>query len=347
VALKRPIPIVEEFLVVFEDPPGLPPKREVEFLIDLIHGTSPISKAPHRMAPTELTELKAQLQEYLNKGWIRPSASPWGAPVLLAPKKDGSKRLCVDYRALNDVTVKNRYPLPRIDDLFDQLNGATVFSKLDLRSGYHQLRVKKEDIQKTAFRTRYGHYEFLVTPFGVLNAPGIFMDLMNRVFSPYLDQFVVVFLDDILVYSKNEEDHAKYLKAVLETMRREKLYAKLSKCHFWMKSVSFLGHVISEEGVAVDPSKVQSVKDWPIPKSVTEIRSFVGLAGYYRRFVQEFLRIAAPLTKLTRKGERYIWTEECTLAFEELKRRLTSTPILKTPSGTGGMVIYSDAFGKG
>jgi hypothetical protein len=255
--------------------------------------------------------------------------------------------LCIDYRGLNKVTIKNRYPLPRIDDLFDQLNGAVIFSKLDLHSGYHQLKVRKEDVPKTAFRTRYGHYEFLVMPFGVTNAPAVFMDLMNRIFLPYLDEFVVVFIDDILVYSKSEEDHEKHLRTVLQTLRREKLYAKPSKCEFNLRSISFLGHVVSAEGISVDPSKIQAVRDWPVPRTVKEIQSFIGLAGYYRRFVQDFSKIAAPITRLTRKGERYEWTEECASAFEKLKEKLTTTPILKTPSGTGGMVIYSDASGKG
>jgi len=344
---KKGIPVWNEFPEVFKEISGLPPDRVIEFSIDIIPGIVPISKAPYRMAPTELEVLKKQLQEYSDKGLIRPSTSPWGAPVLLANKKDGGKRLCIDYRELNKVTIKNKYPLPRIDDLFDQLHGARVFSKLDLQSGYHQLKVKKEDISKTAFRTRYGHYEFLVMPFGVTNAPAVFMDLMNRVFSPYLDQFVVVFIDDILIYSKDDREHAEHLRIVLQTLQQEQLYAKQSKCEFWLDHIAFLGHIVSEEGISVDPSKIQAVKDWPIPRTVTEIKSFIGLAGYYRRFVQDFSKIAAPLTKLTRKGERYHWSEECTAAFEQLKDGLISAPILKTPSGTGGMVIYSDASGKG
>jgi hypothetical protein len=202
------IPIVHEFPDVFlEELLGLPPDKEIEFSIDSAPGTAPISIAPYRMAPVELRELKKQLQDLMQKGSIRPSASPWGAPVLFVKKKDGSMRLCIDYRQLNRATIRNRYPLPRIDDLFDQLQGAKVFSKIDLRSGYHQLKIKKEDIPKTAFRTRYGHYEFLVMPFGLTNAPTVFMDLMNHVFQPYLDQFVIVFIDDILVYSKSQEEH--------------------------------------------------------------------------------------------------------------------------------------------
>jgi len=242
----------------------------------------------------ELVELKVQLQELLDKGFIRPSNSPWGAPILFVKKKDGTLRLCIDYHQLNKVTVKNRYPLPRIDDLFDQLKGARVFSKIDLRSGYHQLRIKEQDIQKTAFQTCYGHYEFLMMPCGLTNAPTMFMDLMNRVFRPYLDQYVVVFIDDILVYSNSHLDHEQHLRVVLQTLRENQLYAKLDKCEFWLQEVVFLGHVISAEGILVDPRKVEAILKWERPTNVTEIRSFLGLAGYYRRFIEGFSTIASP-----------------------------------------------------
>jgi hypothetical protein len=251
------------------------------------------------MAPAELKELKDQLQELLDKGFIRPSSSPWGAPVLFVKKKDGTLRMCIDYRELNKVTIKNKYPLPRIDDLLDQLQGASVFSKIDLQSGYHQVRVKEGDIPKTAFRTRYGHYEFLVMSFGLTNAPAVFMNTMNRVFHDYLDQFIVVFIDDILIYSKNQEDHGVHLRKALERLRQEQLFAKLEKCEFWLDSVSFLGHVISGEGVSIDPEKVKAVVDWTRPTSVHEVRSFLGLAGYYRRFIEGFSKLSGPLTTLT------------------------------------------------
>ena len=239
------IPIVNEFPDVFPDElPGLPPVREIDFSIELLPGTMPISQAPYRMAPAELKELKTQLQELVDKGFIRPSMSPWGAPVLFVKKKDDTMRLCIDYRKLNQVTVKNKYLLPRIDDLFDQLRGASVFSKIDLRSGYHQLRIRDSDVAKTAFRSRYGHYEFVVMPFGLTNAPAAFMDLMNRVFSPYLDRFVIVFIDDILVYSKSEKEHAKHLRLILRTLRNAQLFAKFSKCEFWLDKVGFLGLVV-------------------------------------------------------------------------------------------------------
>jgi len=343
VELKN-IAVVQNFPEVFpNDIPGLPPNREIEFSIDLMPGVGPISMAPYRMSPSELAELKKQLEELLEKQFIRPSVSPWGAPVLLVKKKDGSFRLCVDYRQLNKFTIKNKYPLPRIDDLMDQLRGASVFSKIDLRSGYHQIRVKAEDIQKTAFRTRYGHYEYQVMPFGVTNAPAIFMDYMNRIFHPFLDQFVVVFIDDILIYSKTLEEHEEHLRIVLQILKEKKLYAKLSKCEFWLEEVKFLGHVISNNGVSVDPTKVEAVLQWEPPKTVTEIRSFLGLAGYYRRFIEGFSKIALPLTQLTKKGQAFVWTEKCENSFQELKKRLTTSPVLALPDPTGHFVIFCDA----
>ncbi|KAL0536697.1 hypothetical protein IC582_025657 [Cucumis melo] len=341
-------PVVRDYPDVFpEELPGLPPHREVEFAIELEPGTVPISRAPYRMAPTELKELKVQLQELLDKGFIRPSVSPWGAPVLFVKKKDGSMRLYIDYRELNKVTVKNRYPLPRIDDLFDQLQGATVFSKIDLRSGYHQLRIKDEDVPKTAFRSRYGHYEFIVMSFGLTNAPAVFMDLMNRVFREFLDTFVIVFIDDILIYSKTEAEHEKHLRMVLQTLRDNKLYAKFSKCEFWLKQVSFLGHVVSKAGVSVDPAKIEAVTGWTRPSTVSEVRSFLGLAGYYRRFVENFSRIATPLTQLTRKGAPFVWSKACEDSFQNLKQKLVTAPVLTVSDGSGSFVIYSDASKKG
>jgi hypothetical protein len=235
------IPVVCEYLDVFSsDYSRLPLQREVEFGIECMLGTNPILKTPYRMASSKLKELKEQLQELLDKGFIHPSISPWGAPVLFVKKKDGLMRMCIDYREFNKVTIKNRYPLPRIDDLLDQLQGAWVFSKVNLHSGYHQVRVKEEDIPKIAFRTRYGHYEFLVMFFKLTNAPAVFVDTMNRVFHDYLDRFTVVFIDDILIYSKTSEEHEEHLRKVLERLRSKKLYAKLEKCKFWLDSVSFL-----------------------------------------------------------------------------------------------------------
>ncbi|GJU20183.1 reverse transcriptase domain-containing protein [Tanacetum coccineum] len=338
------IPVVREFPEVFpEDLPGLPLVRQVEFQIDLIPEAAPVARAPYRLAPSEMQEPSNQLQELSDRGFIRPSTSPWGAPVLFVKKKDGSFRMCIDYRELNKLTIKNRYPLPRIDDLFDQLQGSSVYSKIDLRSGYHQLRVRNEDIPKTAFRTRYGHYEFQVMPFGLTNAPAVFMDLMNRVCKPYLDKFVIVFIDDILIYSRNEEEHANHLRIILELLRKEKLYAKFSKCDFWIRIVQFLGHLIDNQGLHVDPAKIEAVKNWTSPTTPTEIRQFLGLAGYYRRFIEGFSKIAKPLTKLTQKNKKYIWGEEQELAFQLLKQKLCEAPILALPEGNDDFVVYCDA----
>ncbi|GJZ33762.1 putative nucleotidyltransferase, ribonuclease H [Tanacetum coccineum] len=339
------IPVVKEFPDVFpEDLPGLPPVRQVEFQIDLIPGAAPVARTPYRLAPSEMQELSNQLQELTDRGFIRPSTSPWGAPVLFVKKKDGSFRMCIDYRELNKLTIKNRYPLPRIDDLFDQLQGSSVYSKIDLRSSYHQLRVREEDIPKTAFRTRYGHYEFQVMPFGLTNAPAVFMDLMNRVCKPYLDKFVIVFIDDILIYSRDKEEHANHLRIILELLRKEKLYAKFSKCDFWIHIVQFLGHLIDSQGLHVDPAKIEAVKNWTSPTTPTEVRQFLGLAGYYRRFIEGFSKIAKPLTKLTQKNKNYVWNEETrNQDFQLLKQKLCEAPILALPEGNDNFVVYCDA----
>ncbi|GKA92318.1 putative reverse transcriptase domain-containing protein [Tanacetum coccineum] len=250
---------------------------------------------------TQAAIRKLVVDSVSDKGFIRPSSSPWGAPVLFVKKKDGSFKMCIDYRELNKLTINNHYPLPRIDDLFDQLQGSSIYSKIDLRSGYHQLRVREQDIPKTAFRTRYGHYEFQVMPFGLTNALVVFMDLMTRVCKPYLDKFVSVFINDILIYSKDEKEHEEYLKAILELLKKEKLYAKFSKCEFWIPKVQFLGHVIDSRGIHVDPAKIESIKDWAPPKTPTEIRQFLGLVGYYRRFIEGFSKIAKSMMKLTQK----------------------------------------------
>jgi hypothetical protein len=234
----------------------------------------------------------------LDKKYIKPSVSPWGAPVLFVKKKNGTLRLCIDYRQLNKVTIKNKYPLTRINDLFDQVGGAKIFPKLDLRSSYHQVRIKDQDINKIDFRTRYGHYKFVVIPFGLTNAPTTFMCLMNNIFSQYLDKFVVVFIEDILVYSKKKEEHDEHLRIVLQTLRKHKLYAKFDKCHFYQKEIKYLGHVISLEGIAMDPENIKAIMEWLIPKDVVDIRSFMGIPRYYRRFIEGFSKIAYPITSL-------------------------------------------------
>nr|GFB19275.1 putative reverse transcriptase domain-containing protein [Tanacetum cinerariifolium] len=299
------VPIVQNFLEVFpEDLSGLPLTRPVELQIDLVPsaapvpGAAPVARAPYRLAPFGMKDLSNQLKELSGKGVIRPSSSPWRAPVLFVKKKDGSFRMCIDYRELNKLTIKNRYPLPRIDDLFDQLQGSSVYSKIDMRSGYHQLRVREEDVPKTTFRTRYGRFEFQVIPFGLTNAPAVFMDLINQVCKPYLDKFMIVFIDDILIYSKDEKEHEEHLKAIIELLKKEELYAKFSKCEFWIPKVQFLGHVIDSQAYS-------------------------------------------------KKKVKFEWGDKQEAAFQLLKQKLCSVPILALPKGSEDFIIYCDASNKG
>ena len=244
---------------------------------------------------------------------------------------------------MNRVTIKNRYPLPRIDDLFDQLRGVRVYSKIDLHTGYYQLRVREAYIPKMAFRTWYGHFEFTVMPFRVMNDPAVFMDLMHRVFQPYLDQFIVAFVNDILIYSKSEEENEGHWRIVLQTLREHQLYAKFSKCEFWLTKVRILGHVVSTSGILVDLEKVEAVMSWERPKSVFEIHSFLGLIGYYKRFIEDFSRLAELMTRLTRKEVKFEWNDSCEKAFQEVKRRLTSAPIMIVPKRGQRYTMYCDA----
>ena len=289
--------------VFLDELPGLPPHSVIDFTIEL--HPMPISMTLHRMTLAELQELKIQLQELLDRGFIRPNTSPWGTPVLFTKKKDKTLRLCIDYRQLNRVTIKNRYPLSRIDNLFDQLRGARVYLKVDLCTSYHQLRVKEADIPKTSFRMWYGHFEFIVMPFRLTNALVEFIDLMHRVFQPYLDQSVLVFVGDILIYSKSKEEHEGHLRIVLQILRDHQLYAKFSKCELCLAEVKFLRHVVLASGVSVDSEKVEAVMSWERTKSVFEIRSFLGLAGYYKRFIEDFSRMTSPMTRLTRKKVKF------------------------------------------
>jgi transposase InsO family protein len=339
--------LLAEFNDVFPDklPSELPPRRDVDHRIELTQNTPPSLRGMYRMSPGELDELKAQLKELIEAGFIQPSKSPFGASVLFVKKKDGTQRMCVDYRALNRITIKNRYPLPRVEELFDRLRGAEYFSKIDLRSGYHQVRIHPDDVPKTAFRTRYGHFEFLVLPFGLTNAPATFMHLMQSIFGPYLDDFVIVFLDDILIFSKSLHDHKKHVRKVLELLRKHKLYAKKSKCEFFKKSVSFLGHVVSHEGISMEEDKVKAIKHWPKPSSVTELRSFLGLAGYYRRFVKGFSHIASPLTELLHNERKYDWQDAQQTAFDTLKQAVSSGPVLIIPDDNKPYVVSTDASG--
>ncbi|KAM0999125.1 hypothetical protein FF1_005867 [Malus domestica] len=286
-----------------ELPKKLPPRREVDHAIELEPGAKLPSKLPYRISPPELEELRKQLNELLNAGYIQPSKSSYGAPVLFQRKKEGSLRLCIDYRALNKITIKNKYPLPLIADLFDQLGEARYFTKLDLRSGYYQVRIAPGDESKTTMVTIYGSFEYKVMPFGLTNAPATFCTLMNKVFHPYLDKFVVVYIDDIVVYSKTLEEHVKHLRIVFKTLREHELYVKKEKCSFATKEVEFLGHKIREGKLMMEKGKIKAIQKWEPPTKVPTLRSFLGLANYYRRFIKGYSAIAAPLTDLLKKNK--------------------------------------------
>ena len=341
--------LLDEFKdVVSKDPnftPPYPPQRNVDHEIKLEPGAVPPNRGLYRMPPDELKELKRQLDQLLELGLIRPSTSPFGSPILFVKKKDGSLRLCIDYRGLNKVTIKNRYPLPRVDELLDRLHGAQVFSKIDLVSGYFQVRIAEDDIAKTAFRTRYGHYEFTVMPFGLCNAPATFQRMMNDILREHLDSFVIVYLDDILIYSKTKEEHAAHLRQVLTLLRQNQLYAKASKCEFGMPKTEFLGHIVSADGIATDPKKIKAVQEWPTPTSATELRSFIGLANYYRRFVNKFSHIAAPLTELLGKDKWQpdSWGPPQEEAFTKLKEALVTAPVLQAPDFSQPFKVTTDA----
>ncbi|GJP47589.1 hypothetical protein CLOM_g6771 [Closterium sp. NIES-68] len=337
--------LLQEFQDILPDdlPNELPPYRTHQHEIVEEPGSKPTFRAPYRLSPTELTDMKKQIEYLLAKGLIRPSTSPYGAPVLFTPKPDGSLRMCIDYRALNKQTIKNKYPIPRIDDLLDQLRGATVFSKLDLRSGYWQIRMADNYIHKTAFRTRYGSYEYLVMPFGLTNAPATFQVEMNHILQPLLDECVVVYLDDILIYSRDMKQHVEHLRRVFEILRRERFYVKLSKSEFALEKVQFLGHMVSAQGVHVDPKKIEAVRTWKTPENVKELQQFLGFANYYNRFVPQYAKIAAPLTNLLKKNTPYKWERKHQEAVEQLKQALTSAPVLILPDPERDYVIEADA----
>ncbi|KAK1633014.1 hypothetical protein QYE76_007329 [Lolium multiflorum] len=338
-----------EFGDVFPDevPAGLPPLRGIEHQIDLIPRASLPNRVPYRTNPEETKEIQKQVQALLDKGYIRISLSPCVVPVILVPKKDGTWRMCVDCRAINNITIRYRHPIPRLEDMQDELSGAAVFSKIDLRSGYHQIRMKEGDEWKTAFKTKFGLYEWLVMPFGLTNAPSTFMRLMNHVLREFIGKFMVVYFDDILIYSRNESDHTIHIRHVLQVLRDNKLYGNLEKCTFCKDKVIFLGYVVSKHGVEVDVSKIEAIQNWPTPMNVSQVRSFHGLAGFYRRFVPNFSTIAAPLNDLTKKGVIFEWGAAQDHAFDELKRLLTSAPLLALPDFNKQFEIECDASGIG
>eukprot|EP00798_Chlamydomonas_sp_ICE-L_P019411 gene19411-biopygen28256 len=295
------------------------------------------------MSVDETETLRTHLAELLEKGFIRPSCSPYGAPVLFVPKKDGGFRMCVDWRQLNKLTIKNRYPLPLIDDLLECLHGSKVWSKIDLTQGYYQVRVKPEDIPKTAFRTRYGLYEFTVLGMGLCNAPATFMRVMNDAFRPFMDRFVLCYLDDILVFSDSEEEHLEHLEQVFDVLRREKLYASPKKCFFGRHNVDFLGHSLSQAGISPEKKKINIIQNWPRPTTCHDLRSFLGLANYYRVFIRQYAHKAAPLNDLLKRKSTCKWGPTEQVAFDTLKQALTSNPIIQAPSPTAPFTVHTDA----
>lgn len=338
--------LLEEFKDVFPDdlPNGLPPKRSFDFKIILQPLASPQKRPLYKLSQLETEELQKQLADLLEKGFIQPSSSPWGSPILFVSKKDGGNRMCVDYRALNQLTVKNCYPLPRLDDVFDKLRHARYFSKIDLRSGYHQIRLAPESVPLTAFRTKYGLFEFLVLPFGLTNAPATFMSLMNDVFRECLDKFTMVYLDDILIYSSTYNEHIEHIHKALSLLRENKLYAKRSKCEFAKTSVEYLGHIISDQGFSMEEDKIKSIQNWPRPTCKRDVQSFLGLVNFYRRFIRNCSRISRPLTKIT-GNVPFNWTNYEQNAFDKLRKAVTSAPVLRAFDPELSTCVTTDASG--
>jgi hypothetical protein len=341
--------LLQDFEDVFPDkiPARLPPLRGIEHQIDLVPGASLPNRPAYRTNPEETKEIQRQVKKLLDKGYVHESLSPCAIPVLLVPKKDGSWRMCVDCHAINAITVRYRHPIPRLDDMLDELSGSIIFTKIDLRSGYHQIRMKLGDEWKTTFKTKFGLYEWLVMPFGLTNAPSTFMHLMNHVLRAFIGKFVVIYLDDILVYSKSFDEHLDHIHQVLAVLREEKLYGNIAKCTFCRDLVVFFGFVISAYGIQVDEEKVKAIKDWATPLNVSQVRSFHGLAGFYRRFVNDFSMIAAPLNNLTKKDVPFKWGDEQDQAFNELKTKLCEAPLLQLPHFGKTFEIECDASGIG
>lgn len=340
------VQLLHHYHMIFQNPTTLPPPRSQDHSIPLVDESTVVKVRPYRYPHSQKEQIEKMVAEMLNQGIIQPSTSPFSSPIILVKKKDGTWRFCTDYRALNLVTVKDSFPLPTVDELLDELYGAKYFSKLDLRSGYHQILMNPADRHKTAFRTHQGHYEWLVMPFGLSNAPASFQCLTNEVFQFALRKFVLVFFDDILIYSPTWMSHLDHLERVLHTLQQHVLFVKLSKCSFGMLEVDYLGHNVSGNGVSMDKGKVQAVLDWPPPKNLKQLRGFLGLTGYYRRFIKSYSTIALPLTNLL-KRDAFHWDEAVGSAFDQLKQAVVTAPVLALPDFTQPFVLETDASSTG
>ncbi|KAG7674262.1 hypothetical protein KSW81_006082 [Nannochloris sp. 'desiccata'] len=333
----------KEYFDVFDLRTFFPPERNVQHEIPLEPGHMPPCQRPYRISPREMEELQKQIREMIDAGIIQPSSSPYAAPVIFVPKQDGTLRMCVDYRALNKITIKDKFPLPKMDELLNCLEGARYFSKIDLKSAYYQVRVKEEDIPKTAFNTRYGHYEFRVMPFGLTNAPATFQKLMNNIFADSMEKFLVVYLDDILIFSKTAEEHDRHIRYVLDRLREHQLHAGLQKCRFFQTEIEFVGYLLTAEGIHMLPKKVDAILNWPVPTTASQVKSFLGLATFYRHFVEHFAHKAIPLYQITRKNQIFTWLPRHQEAFEQLKLALTTAPVLAPPDFNLPFEIHTDA----
>ncbi|GBG64030.1 hypothetical protein CBR_g40277 [Chara braunii] len=332
---------------VFEGPHGVVPDRPICHEIILEDGAVPPSGCISRMSEEELSVLRAQLDDLLEKGWIRPSSSPYGAPVLFVRKKNKDLRLCIDYRKLNAQTIRNTGPLPRIDDLLERLGGTKFFSKLDLKSGYHQLEIRKEDRYKTAFTTRYGHFEWLVMPSGLTNAPATFQAAMTTKYGHMLDRYVLIYLDDILVYSLSLDEHVEHLRTVLERLRQAKYKANRDKCEFARQELEYLGHYVTPQGIRPLADKIEALRVWPEPTNTTDVRSFMGLAGYYQRFITGYSRIAAPMTRLQSPKVPFVFDDDARRSFQALKTAMLMAPVLSIYDPTLPTRVTTNASGYG
>jgi hypothetical protein len=332
---------------LFQEPTSLPPQRPFDHAIPTIPGVQPVNIKPYRYNPSQKDKIERQVKEMLLHGVIQPSCSPFASPVISAKKKDNSWCFCVDYRHLNNIPVKNKYPLPVVDELLDELHGANWFTKLNMRSGYHQIRLRPEDEHKTAFKTHNGHWQFKVMPFGLTNAPATFQAAMNTIFAPLLQKCVLIFMDDILIYSSTLDKHVQHIQAVFQLLKDNNLFLKRSKCSFAQAKIDYLTHVISGQGVATDPLKVQAVQTWDVPASAKDHRAFLGLAGYYRKFIKHYGLISKSLTDLLKKNTHFSWTPQHQQCFDQLKQALLTAPVLALPDFTQEFTVETDASDKG